>query len=198
MEGKVKKRCAGGKRPTSFGMQDHNLVFKELDLKEGESFLDLGCGIGDYSMEALNYIGERGTVHAMDVNSESLAYLEKRAGEQQAGNIRTAVVDAADRLPLTDNSINSCLIATALHAMDLAVMGDSLFAELSRVVKRDGRLSIIECKKDRLEFGPPQSCRLSAEDLEVMLAPYGFRRHNYVDLGFNYLVQFSREEQAQK
>jgi len=38
------------RKPSSFFMHDPHLIFEELDLKEGDSFLDLGCGTGDYTL----------------------------------------------------------------------------------------------------------------------------------------------------
>jgi hypothetical protein len=37
--------------------------------------------------------------------------------------------------------------------------------------------------------------RLSPEELEEMITPYGFKKTGVTDLGYNYLIQFSKEIQ---
>jgi hypothetical protein len=34
--------------------------------------------------------------------------------------------------------------------------------------------------------------RLSPEELEEMITPYGFKKTGVTDLGYNYLIQFSK------
>ena len=50
---------------SSYNRFDVNLVFEKLDLKEGQIFLDLGCGAGDYSIKASSYVGDSGIVYAL-------------------------------------------------------------------------------------------------------------------------------------
>ena len=55
-----------GRGPSSFWMHDSKTVFGALGLKPGETFLDLGCGPGDYAMAAAKIVGPSGTVIAFD------------------------------------------------------------------------------------------------------------------------------------
>jgi hypothetical protein len=41
-----------------------------------------------------------------------------------------------------------------------------------------------------MPFGPPLSIRISPEELEEALTGYGFRRQEYVDLGYYYMMRF--------
>ena len=97
---------------------------------------------------------------------------------------------AAAPLPIEGDSIDVCFVATVLHALDLAKDGDTLFNEIRRVLKPGGRVVIIECKKEDMLFGPPLHMRLSTEELEDSMTPYGFERTSLVDLGYNYMIQF--------
>lgn len=179
--------------PSSFHMQDPKLVFDALNLKKGNTFLDIGCGIGDYSLEASTYLGKTGTIYAMDLNPNSIAVLKDEIETRLILNIKTLVVDAAEPIPLENNSIDICFIATALHAMDLSGIGKSLFTEIKRVLADKGKLFIIECHKTRSSFGPPEMYRISPEELGVLATPFGFREKRVIDLGHNYLIQFDLE-----
>ncbi len=185
-----KHRHGGKKGPSSFWMHDPDKLFNELNLQKGETFCDLGCGIGDYALEASKYIGEEGNVFAIDINGNAIDFLNETIASQNIKNIHTAVADVTYLLPLNDSSIDRCFIATALHAMDLNIAGRSLFSAIRRVLKPNGRLEIIECHKKRTNFGPPESCRVSPEELEEIITPYGFSKEKVVDLGHNYLIRF--------
>lgn len=175
--------------PSSFAMHDPELVFGALKLKAGDVFLDLGCGSGDYALYASKLVGDSGIVYALDVWEEVIAGLNEEADAQGLKNIKTVVSNITRQLPLEDHSIDVCLIATVLHTMD-AVENRGLFWEIRRVLKPNGRMAIIECKKKDLPFGPPLAMRLSPEELEELIAPSGFEKVDFVDLGYNYLIQF--------
>lgn len=177
-------------RPSSFAMHDPDLIFRKLNLIKGYSFLDLGCGAGDYSIQAAKIVGDYGLVYALDIREELLTGLMDEANIQGLKNIRTIVSDINDPLLLESNCIDVCFIATVLHILDLDRDGEKLFKEINRVLKLNGQLSVIECKKENTSFGPPVYMRNSPEELENIITRYGFKKLNYIDLGYNYMVQF--------
>ena len=181
----------GGRRgPSSYAMHDSEFVFSELKLKEGDTFLDLGCGSGDYSIKASKIVGDSGVVYALDIWEELLDNLEEEVAFQGIKNIRTQVSDIKDRIAIGDSCIDICFIATVLHGIELHKNKENLFSEINRVLKPKGRLSIVNCKKEEQPFGPPLHMRLSPEEMESIALEYGFEKINLVDLGYNYMIQF--------
>lgn len=176
--------------PSSFWMQDPELIFNELKLQEGDYFLDIGCGTGDYSLHAAKIIGNSGQVYALDVQDELITNLKEKTSREGLNNIRALISDIAHPLPVEDNSVDICFISTVLHSVDLSRHGEQLFNEIRRVLKPDGRLVIIECKKEDLSRGPPLEMRISSDELENLVERYGFLKINLFDLGFNYLILF--------
>lgn len=79
-----------------------------------------------------------------------------------------------------------------LHSLNLADVESTLFSEIGRVLKPEGRLAIIECKKEDQPCGPPIDMRISAEELERTITKHGFRKLSLCDLGYNYLIQFRK------
>lgn len=63
--------------------------------------------------------------------------------------------------------------------------------EMRRVLKPGGRLAVIDCHKQSLPFGPPVHIRLSSEEVKEMMERCDFRFSSEVDLGYNYMVQFT-------
>ncbi|WP_421899687.1 class I SAM-dependent methyltransferase [Maridesulfovibrio sp.] len=189
--------CHGGhgrhrRGPTSYGMHDSNMVFKALKLQDGDVFLDLGCGPGDYSIHAACDVGPSGEVYSFDSNASMLEQVRIQAVDNGVKNISTHLGDMTGPLPFADNSVDTCLMSTSLHCMSLDECGPAIFKEISRVLKGSGQIAVLECKKEKTDFGPPLHMRISAEELKAVAEPLGFSESVYVDLGFNYLICFTK------
>ena len=187
-----KHDCRNGSRrgPSSFHMQDHALVFEKLGLREGDTFLDLGCGAGDYSLHAAGIVGESGRVFAVDLWAEMLDKIRDDAMARGIHNVYPVISDIQNKIEAPDKSADICLISHVLHSMDFPAKADRLFSEVRRVLKSEGRLAIVECKKEKSSFGPPIELRISPEELEEGLAAFDFSKIDHVDLRFSYMSIF--------
>lgn len=189
--------CRGGdghrrRGPSSYGMQNSDLIFKSLGLQLGGAFLDLGCGPGDYSIHAARDVGESGKVHAYDCNDSVLEQVRIQAMDNGLKNITTFLGDMTEILPFENCSVDICFMGTSLHCMDLNKCGNSLFKEVRRVLKPSGQVAVLECKKENADFGPPMHMRISGDKLRAVAESLGFIEAKYVDFGFNYLICFAK------
>ena len=191
---KNKNNCKHKKAPSSYHMQDSKLVFDALILKQGDVFLDIGCGAGDYAVHASKIVGNSGKVYALDKQEDSISAFNEGIRELGLKNIEAKASNITNRLPINDRSIDVCLLATVLHALDFDKNKENIFKEIMRILKPSGRLAIIECSRKDLSFGPPEQMRLSAEQIERSAVKSGFTKISYTDLGFNYLIQFQNEK----
>ena len=102
---------------------------------EGLKLLDLGCGSGVYSVP---FAAAGATVAGMDLSETMIELARKRASALTPGSsIEFRTGDISERLPFPDETFDRVLTSTALHYLnDLS----SLMKEVSRVLKRGGRL----------------------------------------------------------
>lgn len=177
-------------RPSSFHMQDPESIFKDLNLKAGESFLDLGCGVGDYSLYAQKIIGSSGMIYAIDANEEAIELFNEEIAKQKIKNIFTQVADIKKPFIIAENSIDFCYIATVLHSPQNFQNSSDFFKEIKRVLKPHGRLGILEIKKEPTPFGPPMDMRISPEELVEIMKSHSFTNTNYSAFEYSYLAQF--------
>jgi ubiquinone/menaquinone biosynthesis C-methylase UbiE len=141
-------------------------------------------------MEASRFVGKSGRVYAMDKSQNLVEGLKEKAVSQGLGNLKAMISDITGLLPIEDNSIDVCLLSTVLHIFPLPKIEKTLFSEIRRILKHNGRVVIIECKKEAQPFGPPKHMRLSPHDIEESIQKYGFKRSGLSDLGNNYMIQF--------
>ena len=190
MKNKKQEKVPGAGR-SSFALVDKNKVFGELQLEGGISFLDLGCGRGEYALIASEIVGNEGVVYGIDLWEEGINFLQEEASARGSKNIKAMVADAGKKIPLEDTSIDVCFMATVFHDLVLANTAEGALKEVFRVLKEGGVLAILEFKKIDGPPGPPLSSRLAPEEVEERVIPYGFEIVGLKEMGpYNYLQSF--------
>ena len=186
-----RKPTGAGK--SSFDLIDVETFFQEIDLKPGIVFLDVACGRGAYCLKASEIIGSTGTVYAVDLWQEGIEQLKASAVQENVLNIKAFVGDAGRHIPVDDQTVDACLMATVLHDFVEDQISKEVLHEIVRVLKTDGLLAIVEFIKIEGPPGPPVHIRLSPEAVGDILAPYGFSKVRLTDIGpFNYLMLFRK------
>jgi ubiquinone/menaquinone biosynthesis C-methylase UbiE len=190
---KENEKMPTGAGKSSFDLIDSDKLFHELDLQKGISFLDVASGRGAYSLAVSDIIGPQGNVFAVDLWAEGIEMLKTAAQEKGIENITAFVSDVGRRIPVEDQSIDVCLIATALHDFVEDRIDQGVLKEITRVVRPTGTLAVMEFKKIDGPPGPPKHIRLPPEDVADRLGPYGFKKKRSVDVGpFNYLILLNK------
>ena len=77
-----------GAGKSSYDLIDPGTLWAALNLPQGITFLDLGCGQGNYSLAAANLIGPTGVVYAVDLWEEGIAALKERAAREGRANLK--------------------------------------------------------------------------------------------------------------
>lgn len=179
-----------GRGPSSFWLHDPKQVFGHIGLGEGMTFVDAGCGPGEYSLYASRLVGAKGKVIALEAGEGFVTGLAREAASQGLSNIIGRVCDITEPLPLESRSADMIFLSTVLHIKDVNAKAGPMFQEFHRVLRPAGRLAVIDCKKEDANFGPPKHMRLSEQEVEAMLLPCGFHKVSELDLGHNYLLCF--------
>jgi ubiquinone/menaquinone biosynthesis C-methylase UbiE len=107
----------------------------EAGMRKGQVVLDFGCGSGTYTIPAAKLVGEKGRVHALDVDRKALDKMEKQAEREGLQNIVRIDSSGGDKIPLDDETIDVMTLIDVLQEIDDK---DALFDEAYRILKRDG------------------------------------------------------------
>lgn len=111
-----------------------------VDVKPGETLLDMGCGAGLDLYIYSRKVGATGKAYGLDISSEMLG--KAAANLKAAGVTNFELIEApSDKVPLPDNSID---IVTANGIYNLSPDKDAVMREVYRVLKPGGRTVFAE------------------------------------------------------
>lgn len=109
-----------------------------LDIKPGESILDLGCGGGSDTIEAAKLTGPTGVSCGMDITDAMLAKAAAAAKSQGLDNVRFVKGDI-EHLPFADEDFDAVMSNCVInHARDKR----KVYSEIYRILKSGGRFVI--------------------------------------------------------
>jgi len=185
-----KKPVAAGK--SSFDLINPPDFISNIKIHGSAQVLDVACGVGRYSIEISKLLDGNSLIHAVDLWDEGIESLRNAIREKDISNINPIKADITKHIPLENESVDFCLMATILH--DLSPEGqDSTLKEIVRILKPDGVLAVIEFKKIDKGPGPPISIRISEQEAEEKIKKYGFHKTYLGGVGeFNYLLNLKK------
>lgn len=169
-------------------------VLLKLGLSNFDTFADIGCGIGYFSIPAAQIINETGKVYALDISQEMLEEAKKSAAEENLTNIEF-IKSEENNLAIPDSSISYCFSCNVLHEIkDLA----HFIKELVRVVKEEGKLVIVEWNDKIAEWGPPASHRLASSHLTELIQAEGLQVDSPVNISEYFYALVCRKDNTNK
>ncbi len=123
-------------------MQDPDGILKP-HVEEGMSVLDVGCGMGFFSLPLAKLVGDKGRVVCIDLQEKMIQGLVARAKKAGLDHRLDARVCSQDSLGLQDltGKIDFALAFALVHEVPDK---DNLFSEMRAAMKPDGKLLLAE------------------------------------------------------
>jgi predicted methyltransferase len=158
-------------------------VMDALNISENSIVADLGAGGGWFTVRLAYRVGPNGRVYAEDIQHQMIEAITRRVNREGLRNVRPILGSQSDpRLP---EPVDAVLIVDAYHEMEHPV---ALLRNVAKSLKPDGRIGIINSKKDGHGPGPPMDERVDPErvirDAEAaglrLVARPGFLRYQYM------------------
>lgn len=168
-------------------------IMEFLDIQEGYVVADIGTGAGYFALYLSDRVGKTGLVYAEDIQQEMVDYTAAKINNEEIKNIEV-VLGKPDDPGLPENSLDLALMANMYHQVENPV---ALLKSVSRELKPDGRLIIIDWRSDRgSEYGPPMLDRIPEDLVESDAEEAGFytvRRHPF--LRHHYFIIFKKRSE---
>ncbi len=163
---------------------DPEKTLKNIGLRPGMVFMDIGCGDGFFAIPAARIVGEKGKVYALDIDASAVNRLKRKAAEKGLRNI-TATAGAAEETVFCSECADVVFYSIVLHDFrDPA----QVLRNAKLMVKASGMLVDLDWKKKPTLFGPPVHIRFSEEQASNLIKAAGFRIESVEDAGRNFYV----------
>jgi cyclopropane fatty-acyl-phospholipid synthase-like methyltransferase len=161
-------------RPERDAYQKPEQVMATLAFRPGERVADVGAGSGYFTRRIARVVGPGGTVWAIDIAPDVLAYLEARVAEEGLGNVRVHRVSADDP-QLPPAGIDTVLMVDTLHYVPKEGRADYA-RKLRAGLAPGGRVVIVDFRPKPIEerpWGPPPEQKMSREEVDAAMAEAG-------------------------
>jgi len=114
-------------------------------VREGQTFLDYGCGPGAFTIPAASIAGNSGKVYALDPFPRHLEIVAEKSKKEGLTNVETILSDTRTGLP--DECVDVIWMCDVLHEVEER---RAVLEELHRVLKADGVLAIYDGMREKI------------------------------------------------
>ena len=130
-----------------FEKKYRNMALERLDVKRGETVLEIGFGTGHCLKQMVESVGEEGRVYGIDISSGMLEVSKRRLKE--AGLLDRVKLYCQDalKMPYEDNKFDAVFMSFSLELFDTPEISKVL-DKIERVLKPNGRLGVVGMSKE--------------------------------------------------
>jgi len=131
------------------GFESHyrNIGLELLNIKGGETVLEIGFGTGHCLMQIAKSVGKEGMVYGVEISSGMLEVTKKRL--KKAGLLDRAVLYCGDatKMPYKEHKFDAVFMSFTLELFDTPEI-PVILDEIKRVLKSEGRLGVVSMSRE--------------------------------------------------
>jgi ubiquinone/menaquinone biosynthesis C-methylase UbiE len=164
-----------------------------LLIAEGSAVADLGAGGGWFTMRLARRVGPNGIVYAEDIQPQMIEAIKRRVSRAQLKHVITIL--GTDPDPMIPKPVDAVLIVDAYHEVKEPVV---MLRNVAAKLKPNGRVGIVEFKKDGWGPGPPMDERVEPERVIRDAEAAGLRLvSTETFLRYQYMLVFALQEPSE-
>jgi len=164
-------------------------IMDTLGIAEGSAVADIGAGGGWFTIRLARRVGASGLVYSEDIQPQMLEATMRRVAREGLSNVRRVLGTAEDpRLPA--GALDAVLIVDTYHELDNP---GALLRNIAKALKPQGRVGVVDFKRDGLGPGPALEDRMDPEDIVGDAEAAGLRLvRREMFLPYQFLLVFSQ------
>jgi FkbM family methyltransferase len=145
-----------------------------LGLQYGMSVADFGAGSGFYTLALSKKVGNTGKVYAIEIQKDLLKTLENQIKESNISNVECIWGDIEKNIgtKLASNSMDAVVVSNVLFQVEDKL---GLIDEAKRILKKDGKVLLVDWKESFNGMGPASHSVISEESSIELFKKRGFK-----------------------
>ena len=168
--------------------QEPERIMDALGIADGARVADVGAGGGWFTIRLAKRVGPNGRVYAEDIQHEMIESIARRVQRENLRWVETKLGTTTD--PKLPGNLNAVLIVDTYPQLDEPVL---ILRHLAAALAPNGRLGIVDWRKDVFGPGPAMNERLEPEAIIRDATRAGLRLHaHHKFLRYQYLLVFTR------
>jgi SAM-dependent methyltransferase len=177
-------------RPERELEENPDLAVSLLGIKPGMTVADVGAGVGYYSIKFAAKVGPSGKVLATDLQPEMLRLMRLRLEREGVTNIEP-ILGSETESKLPGASIDMAVLVDVYHEFSEP---RKMLASLRRALKPDGRLILLEFRKEDPKVPIREEHKMSVAVVKQELMADGFELDKLVkDLPWQHIFFFKKK-----
>jgi 2-polyprenyl-3-methyl-5-hydroxy-6-metoxy-1,4-benzoquinol methylase len=142
-------------------------VIAALGLRGTETVMDLGAGSGYFAFRLAKALPQ-GKVIAAEIEPEMIRHIHHKALTESVRNIEPRLIQARD--PEMPEGVDLVFVCDVLHHV---ADRPSWLAKITKTMRYGAELVLIEFKEGELPEGPPESVKISRDELVQLVTDAG-------------------------
>lgn len=158
-------------------------ILKSIGIAPGMTIGDCGCGAaGNFTIPAAHIIGQNGRVYAIDVVKSALGSVESKAKSMGVDNVIPvwSNLEIYKATKIKNDTLDFAFIFSTLYQSQRR---KELIKEVVRIVKKEGKIAVIDWKPESKGLGPPQEHRVNPDNIKAFLEELGLKKEKNFEPG---------------
>ncbi|MFA5021798.1 MAG: class I SAM-dependent methyltransferase [Patescibacteria group bacterium] len=154
---------------------DPDQILAKINIKTGDQIADLGCGgAGHFIAPLARLVGDQTKIYAVDIMKTVLRAITSKARLEGINNIRPIWSDL-ENVGATNITPDSLDAAVLVNVLSLSKKRENILKEALRLLKKGGKLLIVDWNKVPTTFGPPLEQRVKDEEVKEIASRLNYK-----------------------
>ena len=158
-------------RPERDEEEQPDRVVRALNIPKGATVVDLGAGVGYFTLRLARQVGPAGRVLAVDIQQGMLDRLAQNLDGTNINNVES-ILASADNPGLPVGEVDLVLVVDVYHEL---AHPEKTMEHVRRSLKPHGRVVLIEYRKEDPAIPIHPLHKMTVEEVRAEIEPMGFR-----------------------